>query len=101
MTHKYEINEKNALMHELIGLKMEVIESTNKNLKGLSGKIIDETKNLLYVQQEKKEKKIPKKEVRIALWLPNKKKIEFDGSLINVRPEERTKVLWRQLYARM
>jgi len=99
--HNYNINEKNVLMHEIIGLKAEIIDSTNKNEIQIKGKIIDETKNMLYIETPKKVVKIAKKNVKILLNLPNKKKVEFNGKIIVLPPEERTKILWRQIYARM
>lgn len=52
---------ENILYHELIGLKIKIDESSQTNLKNLSGKIIFESKNMLIVRTLKGIKKIPKK----------------------------------------
>ena len=101
MTLKYEINENNALMHEIIGLNVKVIENKNKNLKNIKGRIVDETKNLLCIETNKGIKKILKKDAILRLYLENNKKIEFNGKDINFSPVERTKIAWRKIYARM
>jgi len=38
------ITPKNIFRHEIIGLKVEIVESPHKDFKGLKGKVIDETK---------------------------------------------------------
>ncbi len=67
------ISEKNLAGHELIGLKVEVVFSSDPTQRGISGKVIDETENLLVVKKEglseqgsnpKKKKKKKKKNTR-------------------------------------
>lgn len=55
----YEINEKNLINHEMIGLKIKVIESSDPSRIGQKGKIIDETKNIFLLENGKI---LPKKE---------------------------------------
>ena len=88
-------------MHELIGLKCEVTKSNDENKKGLKGIIIKETKNTLKIKNEDIEKILPKKEVELKIWLPNGKKIIFDGKMIIEKHAERTKNLWRKYYGKM
>jgi len=54
------ITEQNILLHELIGLEAEVIESTNKDVIDIHGIIIDETKSMLILDTKKGIKKIYK-----------------------------------------
>jgi len=54
------ITEQNILLHELIGLEAKVIESTNKNIIGIHGTILDETKSMLILDTKKGIKKIQK-----------------------------------------
>jgi len=89
----YNINEKNFLCHELIGLKAKIIESTDTGRVGVLGRIVDETMNLLVIETKNRELKIPKKEVVLRLWLPNKKTVQVQGSKIIYRPEDRVKAL--------
>lgn len=67
---------------ELIGLNAEIVESTNKTLVGVKGKIIDETKNLLVIG----DKKIPKSQVILKI---NEQTI--NGKMLIGRSEDRLK----------
>jgi len=42
------ITKENIISHELIGLKTEIIDSSNKEILGLNGTIIDETKSMFF-----------------------------------------------------
>ena len=86
------MTEKNLVRHELIGLKVEVFESTNKSNKGLKGKIMNETQKLLFVDTKKGLKKIQKKGTIFVFTLPDKKKVKIDGKIIEKRPEDRIKI---------
>jgi len=98
MSEKYSITKKNIMMHELIGLKAKVIESTDKGRIGLCGTIVDETKNTIVIECEGKEKVVPKKEavLEIELGGDEKDKIVLDCRKIIFRPEDRTKMCWRK-----
>jgi ribonuclease P protein subunit POP4 len=73
---------------EFIGLQLEVIQSKNNSLIGKKGKIIDETKNLIIIEQDKKISKILKKD---SVFLINDKKVI--GDKIQKRPEDRIKLV--------
>ena len=67
---------------EIIGEQMKVIESSNKSLEGLHGRIVDETRNTIVLDS----KTIPKKG---SIF-------EINGTVVNgdalvARPEERIK----------
>lgn len=49
----------------IIGSKIEIIESKNKTLIGLKGKVIDQTKNTIILKTKKGNKKIILSHVRI------------------------------------
>ena len=81
---------KGILKEELIGLDTEVLEAKNKSLKGLKGRIIDETKFTLKVETAGKVKTILKEQV--TLKLPYKgRKLAVEGKLLIGRPYERLK----------
>lgn len=44
------ISSKNIFYHELIGLELKVVDSSNPSLIGLSGTVIDETKKTLLIE---------------------------------------------------
>ena len=81
---------KDFLRGELIGLKMEIINSENKNLIGIKGEIIDETKNTLVIQENDKVRTILKKQVTLKI-LDGQKQIQVNGELLLGRPEDRLK----------
>ena len=64
------ITKENVLQHELIGLKAEVVESSNPQLVGRKGKIVDETRNTLTLEEGEYLKVKQKKEVSLSETLP-------------------------------
>jgi ribonuclease P protein subunit POP4 len=83
------ISPQNILRHEIIGLDVLVSGATNPLHKGLSGRIIDETKNLLIIETPKGLKRIPKMHSRFQLHLPGSELVEIDGSVMVLAPEKR------------
>lgn len=85
------ITQQNIINHELIGLEAQILQSTNKALIGLSGKIVDETKSMLLIETSHGEKMIPKSHSKWQFKLNNQEFI-LDGNMITKRPEDRIKV---------
>lgn len=85
------ITPENLVRHELIGLLIEVVESSNKFLTGLSGTVVDETRQTLTIKTGKGEKKIPKDVCVFVFRLPDGKKVKVNGELLVSRPEDRIK----------
>lgn len=85
------ITPKNLIRHELIGLRVKIKSSTDPTLKGKSGKVVDETYNMLKVETRKKEISVPKRNCILVFTLPSKVKVEVDGKLLVGRPEDRIK----------
>ncbi|MCH7902134.1 ribonuclease P protein component 1 [archaeon] len=94
-TEQYCISAENILSHELIGLEVSVSESTDENRKGIKGKVIDETKNVMVIESDGIEKVVPKKESEFEFTL-GKEKVKVKGDKILYTPEQRVKVLWRK-----
>ena len=84
------VDNKNLVKHELIGLNIEIIDSKNPTLKGVSGKIIDETKSTIKIKSEKGTKVIIKDQIKMLITI-NNQKIEIDGSKLVGRLEDRLK----------
>ena len=85
---------KNILFHTFIGLPLEITQSASRNLIGIHGTVIDETKNLFIIEtKDKKELKIQKKACTFRFSLDDKTLHSIDGSTICFRPEERPKKL--------
>ena len=83
------ITSQNILRHELIGLDVLVSGAANPLHRGLSGHIIDETKNLLVLETSRGVKRIPKLHSRFQLHLPGSDLVEIDGSVMALAPEKR------------
>lgn len=81
---------RDLLRHEFIGLRCRVAKASNPALLKLEGVVIDETKNLLYIEVRGEAKKIPKKEVTLVFELEGKK-FEIEGKRLVGRPEDRVK----------
>ena|SRR3989344_2006124 len=91
MTVKYCIDGNNLPAHELIGLNAKVVKSPDAGKIGISGRIVDETRNMLEIEERGKTMKIPKREVVIEFRLSGKSLGKIDCSRIICRPEDRIK----------
>ena len=85
-----EFNNKMLARSELIGLNIKVIESENHFNKGIKGRIIDETKNMIEIETKETRKKIIKDQC-VFEFIIKGKKIQINGKLLAKRPEERIK----------
>lgn len=92
-------NAGNLVMHELIGLVVRVSKSSDPGKKGISGTVIDETRNTLVVEtrNNKGERRVlPKAECAFRFTLPGGEGVvEVEGRAIIARPEDRTKKMQR------
>ncbi|MBW2998523.1 ribonuclease P protein subunit [Candidatus Woesearchaeota archaeon] len=79
------------IQEELIGKQLEVVESTNSSILGLSGKIVFETKNTFEIETSKGRKKLIKRNIKFKI-VENDKESLIDGKLIEKTPEERIKL---------
>ena len=80
--------KKPEFPYELIGEEIEIVESSNKSLVGVKGKVVDETKQTLKIQQEGEIKTLLKPAITFRLKKNNQ---IISGKEINHRPEERLK----------
>lgn len=80
------MNPRDVLKSELIGLEAEIVAAKNPTLKGIKGKITDETKNTITIGT----KKILKAQVTIKMKIKNRIAI-VKGEKLVARPEERIK----------
>lgn len=84
------ITEHNAAVHELIGLRVKVVKSTDPGLSGLSGTVVDETKNVLVISDGATERNVPKVTSTFAFDLGAKQAL-VDGRTIAFNPKDRIK----------
>jgi len=85
------ITPQDLVRHELIGLEVKVVKSANKQLEGLTGKVVDESRNMLRIETKKGEKSLVKEQCVFSFRLPSGERVRVDGSLLVSRPEDRIK----------
>ncbi|TGC08466.1 ribonuclease P protein component 1 [Methanolobus halotolerans] len=94
-----EITPSKLIFHELIGLAVEVVDATNPTLSSISGKVVDETKNMIIVRTETgQDKMVPKIGTTFMFRIPARlsgnhaeKHVKIEGNLLLSQPENRTK----------
>ncbi|MDR3223050.1 MAG: ribonuclease P protein component 1 [Methanobrevibacter sp.] len=105
------ITSKNIFRHELIGLYLEVVDSSNKSLIGLCGNVVDETKKTLSIDVSYNkirndlnqnsilisQKMIPKKNSTFHFKIPNGKWVEIEGKILVSSPEDRIKKKFKKI----
>jgi len=82
------ITADNIRSHEFIGLDTEIVQSTNPQVIGLNGRIINETKSMFTINTENGVKSIAKSTNDWKFSIQNKD-IIVDGSKIAKRPFDR------------
>lgn len=85
------ITSENIAAHEFIGLQTEIIDSSNEELIGLKGKIVDETKSMFSIETTNGVKKIPKAHNKWKFFIQNHDVILFGESLCK-RPSDRVRM---------
>lgn len=81
-------NNRNIVLHELIGLDAEVINCSDRSQIGIRGAVVDETKCLLLVRSGVTTRKIVKKSC-VFKFRHGKQSFVVDGEEIDFRPHER------------
>lgn len=84
------MSKMDILKHELIGTKVKVVNSSNKALIGINGKIMDETRNMLTIECNGNLKRLIKSQVILQLNYKGKE-YQMNGKLLINRPEDRIK----------
>lgn len=85
------ITAKSILRHELIGLSVEVAQARNPSQASIRGRVVDESRNTLLIQQGDKRKRVAKQTAVFRFTLPDGTAVEVEGSAIVGRPEDRVK----------
>ena len=80
---------------DLIGQNVTISNSKNKEIIGINGKIIMETKNMIVMNTKNGKRNIPK---NICQLSNNGEVIETDSNKLNKRPHERLEMLvWHEI----
>ena len=82
------ITPENITRHELIGLDTSIVQSSNLQVIGLSGKIVDETKSMFSIQTSTGVKSMPKSNSTWQFTI-NGASATVDGKTIAKRSYER------------
>jgi len=82
------ITANNITSHEFIGLQTEIINSSNPQIIGLNGRIVNETKSMFTINTKKGTKSIAKSKNSWKFSIENKDVI-VEGSKIVKRPFDR------------
>ncbi|MHA2065618.1 MAG: ribonuclease P protein component 1 [Candidatus Thorarchaeota archaeon] len=85
------ITPKELVRHELIGLEARVLESSNPSQVGLSGRVVDETRQTLSLETKKGVKSFAKDQCVFSFRLPSGESVKVEGKLLVSRPEDRIK----------
>ena len=81
------MKNNDVVKYEFIGEKLKVVDSKNKDVIGVKGKIIDETKNMFMLDNGKK---IIKDQSVLEISI-GEKKFMISGKILVGRPEDRLK----------
>ncbi|MBW3010960.1 ribonuclease P protein subunit [Candidatus Woesearchaeota archaeon] len=82
-------NENPRFRGEIIGFTIRIVEAKNKDIHGLTGKVVDETANTIVIDDNGREITILKDQVVKLEVL--ELGIRLAGQIISGRPEERIK----------
>jgi len=86
------------VQHEFIGLETKVVKSSNPDLVGITGKVVDETRNTFTILHDNKEKVVVKEIAVFDFALPDGTIVEMDGKVIMGKSEDRLKKRPRRIW---
>jgi ribonuclease P protein subunit POP4 len=81
-------NNRNIVLSELIGLRARIVDSLDKKQKGITGNVIDETKNTVIMETAEGKRSFVKMISRFRFYTPDGS-FEVEGKEIDFRPDER------------
>jgi ribonuclease P protein subunit POP4 len=79
------------VQNEFIGLNAKVVKSTNPNYVGITGRVIDETRNTFVIRHENEDTVVAKNVAVFHFTMPDGSVVEVEGNVIIGRPEDRVK----------
>ena len=87
---------ENILRHELIGLDAKIVHSPNRSIKGRSGLIVNESKNMVTLSRRGRNILVPKNVATFRIKLADGRIVDVDGKRLVGRPENRLKAKVRR-----
>jgi ribonuclease P protein subunit POP4 len=83
------VTPKNVLRHELTGLFAKIVESPDPTLRGMSGTIVFETKNMISIRKDSVIRQAPKRAATRIKLQTDSGACFISGSTLIGRPEDR------------
>jgi len=83
-------NENNLHMHELVGLRLRVVQASDGGMVGMEGIVVDETRETLVIEDTRR-RTLPKRGNAFELTLEDGSTVVLEGDTIAYRPEDRVK----------
>jgi len=84
--------------HEFVGVNAKVVRCSHRGTVGLSGRVVDETRNMFTILYEGKKKMVAKASSVFHFKFSDGTVVEIDGKLLTGRPEDRLKKSIRRLW---
>ena len=91
------ITPRDLVCHELIGLPIAVARSTDDSKIGLTGTVVDESRNMLIIETTDGRRSVAKDECAFHFTLPQGERVEVEGTVLVARPEDRIKKLGKKM----
>jgi ribonuclease P protein subunit POP4 len=85
------ITPENIVRHELTGLPMHIVESTDPNFVCKNGVILGESKKMIHFRADQRELRVSKSNSVFDMTLPNGAIVRINGSVLLGRTEDRMK----------
>ncbi|MHB8117421.1 MAG: ribonuclease P protein component 1 [Methanothrix sp.] len=83
------LNPESLARHELIGLEVRVVTSSNPSQIGLKAQVVDETRNTFLLETKAKVLRLAKKNTNLIFTLPDGQNVRVYGSILISQPENR------------
>ena len=92
------LNKENALAHEWIGLNARIRKSSCRAMEGITGKVVNETKNTIVLEDRGGiEKRIPKGSSVFEIEIGPGNWVKIEGRAVCYAPEDRPKKLMKKI----
>lgn len=88
----------NIIRREFIGAEAKIVKSKHQGYVGISGKIIDETRNTFVILRNGERKRIAKDSSIFQFIFSDETTVEVEGRLLIGRPESRLKKSIKRLW---
>lgn len=83
------VNCQNVLLHEIVGLRSKILESSDSTIQGSDGTIVLETKNTIFLRKDSVVRQVSKEAVKVLEVRTPSCVCFISGSALIGRPEDR------------